>query len=201
MIIKVCGMKEEQNIHALDLLQPSYIGLIFYEKSPRFVGENEIPKTEAQKVGVFVNSSLDCIVAQANKYEFTHIQLHGHEPISLAESLFEKGFKIIKNFSISDEIDNDAMEAWQPFCEYFLFDTKGKGWGGTGEKFDWRLLHDNKLETPFLLSGGIAFEDASEIKKIKHKAFAGIDLNSKFEIEPGIKNIEQLKIFIDEIRK
>ena len=201
MIIKVCGMKEEQNIHALDLLQPTYIGLIFYEKSPRFIVKNEIPKTNAQKVGVFVNSNLEYIVAQAKEFKFKTVQLHGHEPISLAKSLFEKGFKIIKNFSILDTIDNEAMKAWQPFCDYFLFDTKGKGWGGNGEKFDWHLLQDYKLETPFLLSGGIAFEDVSEINKIKHKAFAGIDLNSKFEIEPGIKNIEQLKIFIDEIRK
>ena len=194
-------MKEAENINALDALQPNYIGLIFYEKSPRFVGENSIPKTNAEKVGVFVNSSLDYIEAQAEKHDFKTIQLHGDEPISLAQSLFENGFKIIKNFSISDTIDNELMAEWQPFCEYFLFDTHGKGYGGTGKKFDWNLLQDYKLEKPFVLSGGISFEDVAEIKKIKHKSFAGIDLNSKFEIEPGVKNIENIKSFIDEIRK
>ena len=194
-------MKEEKNIKTLDELQPDYIGLIFYEKSPRFVGENNIPKTNAQKVGVFVNSDFDYIVEQAEKHDFKTVQLHGDEPISLAKSLFDKGFEIIKNFSISNKIDNEAMKDWQPFCEYFLFDTHGKGYGGTGKKFDWHLLQDYKLEKPFILSGGIAEEDVAEIKKIKHKAFAGIDLNSKFEIEPGFKNIEKLKSFIDEIRK
>lgn len=201
MIIKVCGMKENENIKALDTLQPDYIGLIFYEKSPRFIGANNIPKTNAQKVGVFVNSNLEFILTQAKKYEFNCIQLHGDEDVKLAKSLFEKGFKIIKNFSIDDEINNTEMKEWQPFCEYFLFDTKGENRGGNGEKFDWNLLQNYKLKQPFLLSGGIAFEDVSEIKKINHKAFAGIDLNSKFEIQPGFKNIEKLKSFIDEIRK
>jgi phosphoribosylanthranilate isomerase len=201
MIIKVCGMKEDQNILGLDKLQPDFIGLIFYEKSPRFIGENPIPKTNAKKVGVFVNSSLEEIIFQAQKLDFNYVQLHGDEDISLAKSLQEKGYKVIKNFSIADKIDNEVMKIWQPFCEYFLFDTKGKSYGGTGEKFNWNILENYNLETPFILSGGIAPEDVSEIKKNKHKAFAGIDLNSKFEIAPGIKNIEKLKLFIDEIRK
>ena len=201
MIIKVCGMKEDQNILGLDKLQPDFIGLIFYEKSPRFVGENSIPKTNAKKVGVFVNSSLEEIIFQAQKHDFNYVQLHGDEEVSLAKSLQEKGFKVIKNFSIGDEINDALMQEWQPFCDYFLFDTKGKSRGGTGEKFDWNLLQDYKLDTPFLLSGGIDSEDISKIKKIKNKAFKGIDLNSKFEKEPGIKNIEKLKLFIDEIRK
>ena len=127
--------------------------------------------------------------------------MHGDEDLSLAKSLHEKGLKVIKNFSIDDKINNDLMQEWQPFSEYFLFDTKGKSRGGTGEKFDWNLLQDYKLEIPFFLSGGLDSEDISKIKQIKHKAFLGIDLNSKFESAPGIKNIEKLKLFIDEIRK
>ena len=194
-------MKDDQNIIDVDAFQPNYIGLIFYEKSPRFIGRQLTQKSNAQKVGVFVNSNLAYILLQAEKHQFKTVQLHGDEPVSLAKSLFEKGFKIIKNFSISDEINNEIMKEWQPFCEYFLFDTRGKGYGGTGEKFDWTILKNYNLETPFILSGGIAPEDVSEIKKIEHNAFAGIDLNSKFEMEPGFKNIEKLKSFIDEIRK
>lgn len=194
-------MQDDQNIIDVDAFQPDYIGLIFYEKSPRFIGKKLSQKSNAQKVGVFVNSNLAYILLQAQKHQFKSVQLHGDEAVSLAKSLFEKGFKIIKNFSISDEINNEVMKSWQPFCEYFLFDTKGKGYGGTGEKFDWNILENYNLETPFILSGGIAPEDVYEIKKIKHNSFAGIDLNSKFEIEPGFKNIEKLKSFIDEIRK
>ena len=131
----------------------------------------------------------------------SYIQLHGNENLSMVKELYNKGYRIIKSFSIGETIDNSIMQSFSPFCEYFLFDTKGEKAGGNGLKFNWQLLEDYKLKTPFFLSGGIGAEDIEPIKKIKHTAFAGIDINSRFEISAGIKNIELIKNFINEIRK
>ena len=201
MLIKVCGLKDSQNILSIDALHPDLVGLIFHEGSPRFIGKNIIPKTTTKKVGVFINSTIDSIIQQSDKYDLSYIQLHGNENISMVKELYNKGYKIIKSFSIGETIDNSIMQSFSPFCEYFLFDTKGENAGGNGLKFNWQLLDDYKLKTPFLLSGGISGEDIEEIKKIKHTAFAGIDINSRFEISAGIKNIELIKNFINEIRK
>ena len=201
MLIKVCGIKESSNIINVDALHPDLIGLIFYENSLRFIGGNIIPKTNTPKVGVFVNSTVDNIIQQSTKYDLSYIQLHGNENISMVKELYHKGFKIIKSFSIGETIDNSIIHNFSQFCEYFLFDTKGENAGGNGLKFNWQLLEDYKLKTPFLLSGGIGANDIESIKKIKHKAFTGIDINSRFEISAGIKNIELIKNFINEIRK
>lgn len=185
----------------IDELHPDFIGMIFHSPSLRFIGENTIPKTITSKVGVFVNSTIEYMIVQAKKHDFTHIQLHGSEDVSLAKELYNKGFKIIKTFSIDKAIDNSMMEDFTPYCSYFLFDTKGENPGGNGSKFNWKLLQNYQLETPFLLSGGIEPEDVKFIKNIKHKAFSGVDINSRFETSPGIKNVELIKIFINEIRK
>jgi len=200
MIIKVCGIKEPGNCLAIDNLQPDLIGMIFYKKSPRFIGETILPKTKATKVGVFVNSSFEEIISNAQQHGLQYIQLHGNEPLLLAEKLHKKGMQIIKSFGVETEINNEEMAEWENYCSYFLFDTKSKQYGGTGIQFNWQLLENYLLKTPFLLSGGIGLNDAQELKKIKHPAFSGVDINSKFELEPGIKNIEQVKSFIDEIK-
>jgi len=201
MFIKVCGLKEKANILAIDSLSIDFMGLIFYEKSPRFVEDTaDIPVTNTPKVGVFVNSSLEYILGKIQKYQLKYIQLHGNESIDFVKEIYEeikeKNIKIIKAVSIDNEIDDIFLSAFVPFCAYFLFDTKGKNHGGNGVKFNWKILENYQLKTPFLLSGGISIDDATEIKKIKHAQFAGIDINSKFEIEAGLKNVTMIEEFI-----
>ena len=145
------------------------------------------------------------------KYKLQYVQLHGTESDYFIHSLYheirDRNIKIIKVFSIDNQEDNQKnskinngfMAEYAPFCEYFLFDTKGKNYGGTGVKFDWKILESYTLETPFLLSGGISADDIDEIKSIKHPQFAGIDINSKFEIKAGLKNVEKIKSFIEKL--
>lgn len=201
MIVKVCGLNTAENCLAIDALDPTLLGMIFYEKSPRYIAKKSLPETKADKVGVFVNAELADILSAVEKHRLRYVQLHGHESLALAKSLKQKEVKMIKCFSIDQELNMDEMREWQPYCDYFLFDTKGKYLGGNGVKFNWRLLHDYKLDTPFLLSGGISLTDVKELKKISNPAFAGVDINSRFELEPGIKNVEQVKSFIDGINR
>lgn len=201
MQIKVCGLKEASNMTEIDALKPDFMGIIFHPGSPRFAGGKSFPKTSAIKVGVFVDGPIHFIMRQAEKHGFDHLQLHGNETLSTVKELYENGFHVIKTFSVSEEIDIELLAEFTPYCDYFLFDTKGKKPGGNGLKFNWALLKKYSLKTPFFLSGGIGPEDLTAIKKIKHPAFAGIDLNSRFERLPGIKDSKTLKPFIDDIRK
>lgn len=200
MKIKVCGLKDPKNMLAIDEMQPDFLGLIFYEKSPRYYSHNTIPDSKAKKVGVFVNENEEIIENMVGEFGLYYIQLHGNEPIEIVKSLYQKGFKIIKAFSIFDNVDNEMLKQYEPYCSYFLFDTKGKHAGGNGVKFDWNVLNNYTLSTPFFLSGGIQPNDVSAIKAITHTALAAIDINSGFEIAEGIKNIELVKKFIDDIR-
>ncbi len=200
MLIKVCGLREKENILAIDALRPDLLGLIFHKSSPRYVGENIIPETVTSKVGVFVNWEMDEIIRKAEMHNLRYIQLHGSEDVETAKELSLQGFKVIKVFQMENEIDNNRMADFAPFCHYFLFDTKGANEGGNGIKFNWSLLENYQLSIPFLLSGGIAPEDVEFIKAIQQPLFTGVDINSRFESEPGIKNITALKMFIDEIR-
>lgn len=185
----------------IDALRLDFVGMIFHTASPRFVGETIFPETTAEKVGVFVDSPVHFMLQQAIKYGFSYFQLHGNEPLSTVKKLHEKGFQIIKVFRVSGKMDLAGLKKFEPYCNYFLFDTKGKNPGGNGLKFNWDLLEDYPLKTPFFLSGGIGPEDVELIKNFQNPAFAGIDLNSRFEISPGLKNKEQLKKFMNEIRK
>lgn len=200
MLIKVCGLRDADNIQAIDNLGIDFIGLIFYPASSRFVGNADIPSTRSAKVGVFVNQSLDEIMAAAKRYQLSYIQLHGNESLSMLQALCDKGFKLIKAFSVSNELDMERLAAYAPFCDYILLDTKGKQAGGNGVKFDWRLLNQYVIDTPFLLSGGIAPHDAPLIKSIQQPLCAGIDLNSQFEISPALKDLTQLNQFIYALR-
>lgn len=200
MIVKVCGLKEPENISAVDSLHPDLVGFIFYEKSPRYMATDTLPITNAVRTGVFVNESAEKVLEKAVQYRLQVVQLHGSETPENASFLKDKGFRLIKAFNIGEEIDQQKMQAFIPYCDYFLLDTKGQHAGGNGVKFNWELLNSYELETPFLLSGGIRPADAAAIKKIKHPAFAGVDLNSGFEIHPGFKNISLLKEFIHDIR-
>ncbi len=202
MKIKVCGMKIPQNIDRLTKLDIDFIGFIFYEKSARYVDEVpcEIPKN-IKKTGVFVNENIQKVIGISRENNLDYVQLHGNENIEYCKKLKEKNINIIKAFSTDENFDFRTTCRYQAFCDYFIFDTKGKNYGGNGLKFNWKLLENYKGETPFLLSGGILPEDAQAIKSFKHKMFVGIDINSGFEVKPAVKNISKIERFINEIKK
>lgn len=204
MKVKVCGMKYPDNISALCQLPIDLMGMIFYEKSPRYVetlnlSELKIPSTNIERVGVFVNADLSYILDKVNQYELKLVQLHGNESPEFCGEVNER-LPVIKAFSISCEEDIQRVHAYKDCITYALFDTKTPSYGGSGQKFDWSILSTYSSSIPFLLSGGIALDDASAIKAITHPAFYGIDLNSRFEIKPGMKDITLLSQFIKEIK-
>lgn len=202
--IKVCGMRENENIQQLVELQPNYIGFIFYSKSKRFVQKNfqlpELPK-DIQKVGVFVNEKKEFIKEKIKQYELDCIQLHGDESADFCKEMKEFS-TVIKAFGLDKNFDFNQLKNYQSVCDYFLFDTKTSEYGGSGKSFDWNLLKQVKTEVPFFLSGGISLESISEIKFYLDQLpfLYALDVNSRFEIEPGLKNIEKLKILFDEFR-
>jgi phosphoribosylanthranilate isomerase len=202
MIIKVCGMRDCQNIHEVAKLKPNMMGFIFYPKSKRYVGEDFEPASlqtvmpEVQTVGVFVNEETDRVIALSRRYKLDFVQLHGNESPYMCEEIKEKGIKVLKAFGIHADFDWKILNPYIGACDYFLFDTNTQNYGGSGQKFDWNILHNYKLQYPFILSGGIGPEDVETIKKIKHLQLAGIDLNSCFEIEPGFKDILKLQTFM-----
>ena len=206
MIVKVCGMREPQQMKALEDMGVNLMGMIFFPKSPRFVDGEDVcsgclPKN-IRKVGVFVKADLATVVATVKKYNLSFVQLHGGEDVDFA-NLVKKhtGVGIIKAVSVSgvDDVRNLPTE-WECAADYMLFDYKCVGYGGSGQQFDWAVLDEYKLNLPFLLSGGIGPDDAEAVKKVNHPKFAGVDLNSKFEISPANKDIEKVKEFLSKIR-
>jgi len=195
--IKVCGIKEQENYNAISS-NVNMIGFNFYKSSKRYIRENSIVKKgNTMHVGVFVNASLNEIHAAAENYLLDYIQCHGGESADFCRKV-SKQHKVIKVFSVSKKEDLSATKNFD-FCNYFLFDTKTKDFGGSGQKFDWQILDAYKGEVPFLLAGGLGPEDVERLKEIKHPQFAGIDINSKFEIEPGIKDTNMIKEFIHKL--
>ncbi|NOR27849.1 MAG: phosphoribosylanthranilate isomerase [Lutibacter sp.] len=198
MKIKVCGMRNSENVSSLLVLKPDFVGFIFYNKSKRFVAdfpEVEFP-SDVKKVGVFVNESEGEIIKKVNQYQLDFVQLHGDETPQFCDKLkSSQEVKIIKAFSVDGKFDFDETKAFENYCSYFLFDTKGVNYGGNGIKFNWEILQNYKGNIPFLLSGGISKNDVLEVNKINHLNFIGVDVNSGFEIEPALKNIEKLKEF------
>ena len=199
LIIKVCGMREEQNISDLEKLDIDWMGMIFWSGSKRYVSRppSRLPQ-RVKKVGVFVDASLDDIRQHVSDYQLDIIQLHGHETPAFLEAL--KPLTLIKAFNIADASDLEKTKAYEGIADYFLFDTKGKIVGGNGEKFDWTVLTAYEGATPFLLSGGIGPDDVQKVKQFHHHKCIGIDLNSRFESAPGLKDIVQLQTFIKQIR-
>lgn len=186
-------MKYPENIAEVIKLQPDFLGFIFWKKSPRFF-DVEMPKLpdSIQKVGVFVDASLEEIRSKMKQYNLDIIQLHGNETVDFCSNLKQDDIPIIKVFSIDDIFDFTALEPFEGVCDYFLFDTKGKMPGGNSTTFNWELLKKYNSKKPLFLSGGIGIEEIIKIKHSRLPVYA-IDLNSKFEIEPGLKNIEQLQ--------
>lgn len=204
MKIKICGMRNKDNIIQILSLKPDFIGFIFYEKSPRFVNSlhdfSEIQfDSKVKKTGVFVNANEHEIMQKVKMFDLQAVQLHGNESPSLCKSLKTSGMIVIKAIQIYSLEDFKDIDAYSEHIDYFLFDTKTKLYGGSGEKFDWSVLKEYKLKTPFFLSGGIDIDDTESIKQVNHPKLIGIDLNSKFELSSGIKDYNKLQKFIKQI--
>lgn len=193
--LKVCGMRNKENIQSLLDVQPDYMGFIFYEKSPRFVGEEldaELLKSlprNVKKVGVFVNAHPDFILRNVKKYSLDLVQLHGNETPEVCRGLRSRGLTIIKAFSIGKDFNFARVNNYKSYCDYFLFDTKGDSYGGTGQAFNWEILKNYDNEKPFFLSGGISPVHVEMIAELKGLNIHAVDINSMFEEAPGLKNI------------
>jgi len=203
MKIKICGMRDAENIKALVKLNIDFIGFIFHEKSPRNVSGKPkvlIPKN-IKKVGVFVNKPLAFLQGKAQEFDLDYIQLHGKESPEFCLEAKQLGLQIIKAFNINDTFDFEMLKPYEANCDYFLFDAFGKQAGGNGVVFNWQLLENYKGEKPFLLSGGINKTMHQEISNFKHKQCVGIDINSGFEIKPALKDVEGIAEFIKKVEK
>lgn len=199
MLVKVCGITEQHQMDELDNIHEiNFIGNIFYPGSKRFV-KNTLPATtNTEKVGVFVNETVSTIIETCRTNSIKTVQLHGNESPSFCEQLSHQ-HKIIKAIPMDETTDFESLKAFESVVDYFLFDTKTVDYGGSGQKFDWAILKNYSLQTPFFLSGGISFNDVELLKSIAHPKFIGIDINSCFETSPGIKNSELIKNFIHEL--
>lgn len=214
--IKVCGMREAENIEAVAQLPLDMMGFIFYPGSSRAVKNPEQlarhlkkalwPKRIA-RVGVFVNAEVEEVLNITHDFELDYIQLHGGERPAFCAELQDiwkmtslRRARIIKAFSVGAEIDFKICAPFESFCDYFLFDTQTSGYGGSGTSFEWELLEGYSGQTPFFLSGGIGPDAVAALTRFSHPLWAGIDLNSRFEIAPGVKDASILADFIQKIR-
>ncbi|MFY0608579.1 MAG: phosphoribosylanthranilate isomerase [Cyclobacteriaceae bacterium] len=188
-------MREPNNISELIQLSPDYMGMIFYEKSKRFATDVVLPEMkETSLIGVFVNASIDDIERLNATYQFDYLQLHGSESIEFVKDLKQRGYSLIKVFGVQDKLPLAEMKPYEPYVEFFLFDTKTPEHGGSGRKFDWTILSGYELGKPFFLSGGIELEDIETIKSMDLPMLHAIDVNSKFELAPALKDIERIRI-------
>lgn len=198
-------MKDPINRLALEVLPIDIFGFIFYPPSPRNVNPDDLSNlrkltdTQKNKAGVFVDSTADQIMKIIQLARLTHVQLHGNETPGFCGQIRKTGVSVIKVFRVDELFDFAKTKPYQGKVDFFLFDTKAEKYGGTGKKFNWQILEKYKIDIPFFLSGGIDPADAESIKKLDHPMLSGIDLNSGFEDEPGLKNFEQLNVFLDHI--
>ena len=205
MQIKVCGLKYEENIKEINSLDINYMGFIFYKNSSRYIDDSlgfdfmrTIPK-HITKVGVFVNEIVYSILNTIAHYDLDMVQLHGDESEIFCAEL-KPYAKIMKAIRIQDNFDFKSLEKYLPHVDYFLFDTDTKNYGGSGKQFNWEILKQYKLNIPFLLSGGIDLDSAEKINQLNHPQLKAIDINSKFEIEAGLKDSEKIKTFITKLK-
>jgi len=205
MQIKVCGMREPLNLEQVCALLPEYVGFIFYPRSKRFVGTHpdpalfEIPGPAIKKVGVFVDEELSLVRKTVEIYGLEAVQLHGGESADYCRQLSGETVEVIK--AVDPHGPFPELERFMEVVDHFLFDSAGAGYGGSGQKFDWKLLEDLPLSASFLLSGGIGPGDADPIRSLHFQGLMGVDINSRFELSPGLKDIARLKKFVIEIRK
>lgn len=194
-------MRDAENIREVERLGIDMMGFICWPMSPRYVREVPAYLPDCPRVGVFVNPSLDYVLERTKAFGFNFIQLHGTESPEFCKAVREKtGCKVIKAISISSEADLALAGQYEGFVDLLLFDTKCINFGGSGQKFNWDILSSYRGELPFLLSGGIGPEDAERLSEFQHPKCLGIDINSRFEIEPGIKDTEKIRTFIKGIQ-
>ncbi len=208
MIIKVCGMREAENIRAVEYTGIQWMGFIFYPPSPRYVSERPDYMPESvQRIGVFVNDSVENIIRTVLDFGLHAVQLHGKESPEFCKELLDafhvagKEIMLIKAFSIGEKRELEQTVPYEPYCRYFLFDTPCLGYGGSGQSFNWNILSAYKGHTPFLLSGGLSYKQLPALKEFTHPQWAGIDLNSGFEKRPAYKDALLLQTFIQEFNK
>ncbi len=206
MKVKVCGITRLEQLQALESAGADFAGLIFYPLSKRFAGEKlrdmrqQIKETSIKKVGVFVNEELGSVLGYIQEYGLYAVQLHGDEEPAYCKRLMEEA-QVIKVFRLRSDSNIQAMVA--PFltsCHRFLFDTDTEGYGGSGRKFDWDLLRTGAITKAFYLSGGIGPDDVARLREFSHPCLETVDINSSFEIEPGIKDLEQVSHFIEKVK-
>lgn len=206
MNIKVCGITQFKQLQQLEAMNIDFTGLIFYKESSRYVGDKLSKKDvksadfDLKKVGVFVNPELIDVLDAIDDYGLDAVQLHGDESPEMCEDLSSE-VEVIKAFRIpsGEKVNIDKLVApYDAVCDYYLFDTGGlkESFGGTGQQFDWSVLTKAKIEKPFFLSGGLGPDDAEKIKAFKHPDFYAIDINSRFEKEPGVKEMAAILKFL-----
>jgi len=195
-------LKFAANIASVAALQPDYLGFIFYEQSPRFISDvsAELIKyvpPQINTVGVFVNEELEIVKKKVNLYQLKAVQLHGNESAKYCAELKESfnSLEVIKAFGVEEEFDFSVLNVYEDVVDFFLFDTKTKAHGGSGKTFDWKILENYKLNKPYFLSGGIDLEHAAAISKIEDSRLYALDINSRFEIEAGVKDVQKIGEF------
>ncbi|MFI3328334.1 MAG: phosphoribosylanthranilate isomerase [Rikenellaceae bacterium] len=206
MVFKVCGMREKGNIADVAALNPTMMGFIMYDKSPRYVGVKALPATpeDVMRVGVFVNAEMQHIMDMVNYHDLDFVQLHGSESVKMCEALRKADVGVIKAISVAAEGDIKKAAEYAECVDCLLFDTKCEEHGGSGKRFDWSLLESYEelgLDTPYMLSGGIDDTMADEINELaaRYENFAGVDLNSRFEVEPALKDVKKLEAFVAQL--
>lgn len=206
MIIKVCGMRDAENIRQVDSLQGvDWMGFIFYPPSSRFVGDVPayLPQ-HSKRVGVFVNEDFSNISHFTKTYGLHLVQLHGDESPFFCHELRSQlppETKLVKMIAITSPEDLEKTRLYEDEVDYFLFETKCNSYGGSGQQFDWSILQHYTGQKPFLITGGIGGGDAEKVMAFRHPQFAGIDLNSRFENAPAVKDIEMIRQFIKQIKQ
>jgi phosphoribosylanthranilate isomerase len=204
MNIKVCGITRKEDLQKLIDFGVHYAGFIFYEKSPRFAGNKLDARTVREvsgirKTGVFVNSPLEQVQRIISDYGLNLVQLHGDETPAYCEMIRTQA-PVIKAFRIGENINWETLKPYLSVTDYFMFDTDaGKAYGGSGKRFNWELLQTYPYEHPFFLSGGIGLEEAPELKELSMPALFAVDVNSRFETQPGIKDTDKVQLFIKQL--
>jgi phosphoribosylanthranilate isomerase len=201
--LKICGMKQPDNISQVVALHPDYLGFIFYPGSKRFIQNlpvsiiQQLPE-DIKPIGVFVDEHLETLISQVKAYALQAVQLHGQESVDYCLKIKQAlpAIEVIKAFGVDEDFDFETLDAYTEAVDYYLFDTQTPAHGGSGKRFNWSLLNKYKGTTPYFLSGGIGLEEAGELLKIEDPRLYAVDVNSRFEVEPGLKNIEKLKEFI-----
>lgn len=203
--VKICGMREPENIMQVASLNPDYMGFIFYSRSPRYVGESFSPPpglpSSIQKTGVFVNESTENIIRVAQRTRISVLQLHGNETVDQCAGLKEKGYRVVKVFSIDDAFDFSISYPYKGSVDFFLFDTKGKYYGGNAMTFNWEVLLRYDQEVPFFLSGGLSVENIGQVESLAGMNLHAVDLNSGVETVPGMKSMEKVEAIMEILLK